>query len=447
MGATGYSLIPAGRGSAGLVMGRHEGGEVQQRFWVYVNRVHQYAKVHRADCRFCNDGVGIQARRRDVAGHWLGPFDTAVEVVAAGARAGRQPSACMVCAPPAPDPAAVSSASVPAPAEGAGPPAAAPAERGAAGGTHKQRLLDEIRRRPGQTDRQLRERAGVEPHQQVNTLCRALERDELIERRCGSDGRIVNVPRTPETSMGGGPSAPPAYPMDAPRSSPADDGELAVLPDLDPAATLVVIGCSGDKQRSGDPIAGGATILADLPTDVGVELAAARRRNAERAQINDESGWLSAMRRYTGYFYDAAHAALQRAATHPQLLVILSGGYGLVRSDEPIRYYNARYHASWWPDQVVERALAAYARQLGVRGMVALLPATTHYAEVVRRTDWAGVGLELAVLASPDARGRDGAQRAVPKAAGEAYTAFLHHDLHPGWYSSEGLPLRATRLA
>lgn len=73
MGATGYSLIPAGRGSTGLVMGRHEGGEVQQRFWVYVNHVHQYAKVHRADCRFCNDGV-ILAHRRDVAGQWLGPF-------------------------------------------------------------------------------------------------------------------------------------------------------------------------------------------------------------------------------------------------------------------------------------------------------------------------------------------------------------------------------------
>lgn len=324
-------------------------------FWVYANRVHRYAKVHRAECTYCNHGKGIQPRRRDVAGGWLGPFTTPAEAHAAATGTGQRPSPCGACAPAEPD----------------------------------------------------ADAAGGEP------------------------------PPQPD---------PPRSPARPPRA-PGDDHELAELTAADLASTLVVIGCSSSKHRRGEPSPVGSSILAELPDELGEELASARRRNAERARIDEQSGWLPAVRRYTGFFYTAAQGALQPAGGQPSPLVILSGGYGLVRADEHIRYYDAWYRPGWWPHRVVERALAAYAEQLGVRGMVAFLPATSAYAEVVKRTDWAGIGLDFALLLTPDSQGRGGAQQAVPTASGEAYAAFQRHELGPGWRSQGGLGLRPIRLA
>lgn len=43
-------------------------------FWVYDNNVHRYARIHRADCSYCNDGAGFHPGSGDDAGGWLGPF-------------------------------------------------------------------------------------------------------------------------------------------------------------------------------------------------------------------------------------------------------------------------------------------------------------------------------------------------------------------------------------
>jgi len=47
-------------------------------FYVYENWTNTFAKVHRGDCPFCNDGRGFQGRgSRTPSGQWLGPFSTA----------------------------------------------------------------------------------------------------------------------------------------------------------------------------------------------------------------------------------------------------------------------------------------------------------------------------------------------------------------------------------
>jgi len=56
-------------------------------------------------------------------------------------------------------------------------------------------LLDHIRRHPGLDDDELSHRLGIEPRQQVNSICRQLARSGLIERRIGPNGKLCNYPQ------------------------------------------------------------------------------------------------------------------------------------------------------------------------------------------------------------------------------------------------------------
>jgi hypothetical protein len=59
--------------------------------------------------------------------------------------------------------------------------------------TNRDRILQALRRAShALDDDQLSERAQVRPRQQVNQICRVLERDGLVRRYHGSDGKIVN---------------------------------------------------------------------------------------------------------------------------------------------------------------------------------------------------------------------------------------------------------------
>jgi len=48
---------------------------VELMYWTYENWVHKYARVHRADCVYCNDGLGFHDVANSPAGRWLGPFE------------------------------------------------------------------------------------------------------------------------------------------------------------------------------------------------------------------------------------------------------------------------------------------------------------------------------------------------------------------------------------
>lgn len=52
---------------------RHRACSLRRVFWVFNNRNHKYATVHRSDCTFCRAGRGVHGVGGD---SWRGPFDT-----------------------------------------------------------------------------------------------------------------------------------------------------------------------------------------------------------------------------------------------------------------------------------------------------------------------------------------------------------------------------------
>lgn len=311
--------------------------------------------------------------------------------------------------------------------------------------TNRERVLGAILDSPGLTDAELRVQTGVEPHQQVNQICRSLERDGLITRTPGSNGRIVN--RARQASRG--PIAPPlpavrateghlaeeakprrwlrrrpkpAIPSSV-RPAPAD---VVTLPP--PATVLVLFPCSGRKAPGGGAI-GGPSVLDILPKDLRKELVLARKSIAVAAQL-DEGQLLPAWQRYSGTLYNNASTAISSAVQRNQAMITLSGGYGLVLPAEPIGIYDREFKVADWPRGLLPRCLVAIAEQLQKREVVAFCARTTGYADLVRSTPWQRSGVH-ARLVSPVLSTSGGAQVLVPKVLGKSLLKYLTDGVLP----------------
>lgn len=71
-------------------------------FYIYENwTAENKARIHRADCRFCNYGQGIQPHKQEGRnGRWHGSFATYPEAVTAARRLkGRIMTNCKKCQP------------------------------------------------------------------------------------------------------------------------------------------------------------------------------------------------------------------------------------------------------------------------------------------------------------------------------------------------------------
>ena len=312
--------------------------------------------------------------------------------------------------------------------------------------TNRERVLVLILSEPaGLTDSEIRGRTGIQPHQQVNQICRSLAQAGLIERRAGPQGRLVNFPpgSLPKNS-------PPGQRLTArarsgkPSHERAGSADAAEMPRLSISTTLFVLPCSGSKRRGGRRVAArGTSVLRSLPRGLATELTTRRSENAPRAKL-DETALLPAAERYTGTLYQAAGDALDVLAGSGAGLLIISGGYGVVRPTEPIGWYNQRFRNAMWPNGVVARCLAAYADSTGATAVIALLSATTQYARVFRSARWPD-RVEHVLHVWPDSSA--GAMVKAPRAQGEALRAFSQDQLlHPGWTSSDGLGMQITRL-
>lgn len=309
--------------------------------------------------------------------------------------------------------------------------------------TNAERILRELRQHPGLTDAELRDRTGIQPHQQVNQICRRLAEAGALVRREGSDGRIVNVPVGDQT----GSTSPDEQPQ--PHTEPAQPGSGPVRTPSSMLGQgldrcLAIIPCSSAKRPGGDPFLEGRSIASHLPTALSHELQAARDAVASRADV-DGSRLLPAYERYSGHFYGALDDTFVQAVEKNVPVLILSGGYGVVLPKEPIGSYDARFRRSWWPDRIVERSVAAYAAEVEAEIVVAFLSSSTEYAKVIRGVRW-GDGVRKAHLLTPDNEGRGGAQRAVPRASGEAFDAFVRGELSEDWRSNEGLRIATETL-
>lgn len=190
-----------------------------------------------------------------------------------------------------------------------------------------------------------------------------------------------------------------------------------VLDGIDPERSLIVLTCSARKQLGGAPAGHGDVV--GWPQ----ELAGARTRVLATAQA-DSTRVLPAWRRYTGTFYQHAQPALAEAVTNGHV-VIISGGYGIVRGDEPISWYDKVLQLSDWPSGLLESALISETQRCGVRNVVAFASASTDYAKLLRRTPWqqSGINARLVTITGVTA----GAMSEVPRQLGQAFSAFRNH--------------------
>jgi hypothetical protein len=163
-------------------------------------------------------------------------------------------------------------------------------------------------------------------------------------------------------------------------------------------STLVIIPCSAKKNGCQAKAVAKISMLDQLPSDLSKKLADARRAIAHKVQL-DERTLTPAWQRYNGTLYCAAAPVLGNAIQRGQLphLLILSGGYGIVHAREPIGTYNATLVLRHWPNDLLPRAIAAYASRNCLRKAILLASASTSYVRVLRRVAWLRAGVKDAL--------------------------------------------------
>ncbi len=310
--------------------------------------------------------------------------------------------------------------------------------------TNIERIVAAIRSEPGLSDGELRQRTKVDPHQQVNQICRRLEREGYLHRIARADGRIGNYLSESARSNAhvgeshSGSSSPEVLPPQLAAVSPAIAMNVPTARD-----TLIILPCSGRKTTGGSS-APGRSILDLLGPALRERLVKARRRVGASAAL-DETQLLPAWRRYSGTLYRNAGEHLAGAVTAGVPILIVSGAYGVVLVHEHIGLYDRVFSLGDWPDQLLQECLVAAAEALCAQKVIAFCARTTAYAELIRRTPWSKGKIE-ARLASPNMAGRRGAQALVPQACGQAVGALLSGELNDKWVSTRGVPVRVERV-
>ncbi|WP_181776897.1 YaaA family protein [Amycolatopsis pittospori] len=184
---------------------------------------------------------------------------------------------------------------------------------------------------------------------------------------------------------------------------------------IDPREALTILGCSKGKARGGDSPAEAGAVWPEA-------LLRARTDVLARSKV-DGGGLRPAWRRYNGHFYRNVGGALGEAVENGRTL-ILSGGYGILRADEPIAYYDRKLRLSDWPPGVLEHAIIDQARRLDAAQVVTFVSASADYAKLIRRVPWGETEIS-AVLVTIDFHD-GGAQIEVPRRLAQAFGAWWH---------------------
>lgn len=74
-------------------------GRTTSMFYVYENWTVEKARVHRAECPFCNDGRGMHPGASNRNGRWHGPFASRQQAAHVAQKTGRPVSSCGHCNP------------------------------------------------------------------------------------------------------------------------------------------------------------------------------------------------------------------------------------------------------------------------------------------------------------------------------------------------------------
>jgi hypothetical protein len=205
-----------------------------------------------------------------------------------------------------------------------------------------------------------------------------------------------------------------------------------VLSDVDPKRCMLIITCSASK-RSGGQAPSGEDANQWAPELREARAGVLSSSTLEMAEV------LPAWRRYTGTFYQHANPALADAVAHGHVLII-SGGYGILRAEELIGCYDRQLHLADWPRGVLESALTGEAHRRGLDTVVAFASATTSYAQLLHRVPWreAGIAARLITITGVTS----GAMVEVPRRLGQAFSAFWtgRHASYPPGATVESLP-------
>lgn len=254
-----------------------------------------------------------------------------------------------------------------------------------------------------------------------------------VLRKLGFEVRDARNPagQQAEDQAGSGGQVRPHVPAPAPARGVAQPS-AASLDGIDPERSLLVLTCSSRKENGGRP---------PSPDDAAAwpqDLRDARIRVLATARA-DTAHVLPAWRRYTGTFYQYARPALADAVAAGHV-VIISGGYGIARADEPIGWYDKVLQLADWPAGLLESALIGEARRCGTQTVVAFASATTDYTKLLRRTRWLQAGIDARLVTVTGVTG--GAMSEVPRRLGQAFSAFWNrqHGSYPPGTTVE--PLR-----
>jgi len=327
------------------------------------------------------------------------------------------------------------------------------------GRTNSERICELLAMHPDLDDDEISARTGISPRQQVNQICRRLERRRVLQRLPGPAGKIVNrlvEERGPHPVSLASPEsavepAPPSRDGEAARDDVGRPDDATPTGRLlsgnfvpsDFTTSLFVLPCSGSKESYPGRREVGDRILEALPSQLAAELLSARAAVRVRANV-DESTLVPAWKRYSGTLYQSVGGALKDAVEADRSVVILSGGYGVVLATEPIGDYEAVFKPSWWPRGLLERVLCAYADSQGIESVRAFASASTSYRTIIENTVW-GPNVHDALLLMPASVG-GGAMVKTPRAQGEALASLLGGSLSSGWTSTDGLSLDSISL-
>jgi hypothetical protein len=186
------------------------------------------------------------------------------------------------------------------------------------------------------------------------------------------------------------------------------------LSDVDPKRCMLIITCSASKRSGGQAPSG------EDANQWAPELREARARVLSSSTL-EMTRVLPAWRRYTGTFYQHANPALADAVTRGHVLII-SGGYGILRAGELIGWYDRQLNLADWPRGVLESALTGEAHRRDLDTMVAFASATTGYAQLLHRVAWQEAGITARLVTVTGVT--SAAMVEVPRRLGQAFSAF-----------------------
>lgn len=196
--------------------------------------------------------------------------------------------------------------------------------------------------------------------------------------------------------------------------------------------SLIVIPCSGGKAGE----VSGRLVPAGVADFIGHE---SRRQLAEGRElafaipgtcIDRQSPLTPALDLYTGnpYRVEGFKDRVIDALAKGMHCLIVSGGYGLLRPEEPIHSYKAHIQQTvrvWGPR--VPRALADYVERNRIVEM--FIACSTPYASLLARDDYGTATVHWCI---PRVRPGEGpALREVPRRVGEAVIALIDDRMKP----------------